>query len=99
MVLVQSPTNLAIRTMNDAAQGFGSEYNEAEHKLDVFPFGDKSKKSQFTYSQPDADHVILEGALPGGGPPLLVKLKRVDLSKFLLTNRGFRWINERPFNR
>jgi hypothetical protein len=43
--------------------------------------------------------VILEGALPGGGPPLVVKLKRVDLSKFLLTNRGFRWINERPFNR
>ena len=98
-VLVQSPTNFAIRTMNDAAQGFGSEYDEAQHTLAVFPFGDKSKKSQFTYTQPDADHVILEGALPGGGPPLVVKLKRVDLSKFLLTNRGFRWINERPFNR
>jgi len=30
---------------------------------------------------------------------LAVKLRKSDPSKFLLVNRGFHWINERPFNR
>jgi hypothetical protein len=29
---------------------------------------------------------------------LVVEMRRID-SGFLLTHRGFHWINERPFNR
>jgi hypothetical protein len=28
-----------------------------------------------------------------------IRLRKIDLSKFLLTNRGFHWLNEQPFNR
>jgi hypothetical protein len=41
--------------------------------------------------------VVLQGTLIAD--PLIVKLKRIDPAKFLLVNRGFHWINERPFNR
>lgn len=97
-ILIQTPGNFAIRTMSDTPQVFGTEYNEAEGKVGLFPPGDKSKKSEFSYSQPDPEHVVMSGSLPNMGS-LVVKLRRVDLSKFLLMNRGFRWINERPFNR
>ncbi len=33
------------------------------------------------------------------GDSLEVRLRRFDESMFLLQNRGFRWIQEQPFNR
>ncbi len=34
-----------------------------------------------------------------GGKPLIAKLRRAETNDFLLMKRGFRWINERPYNR
>ena len=90
-VMIQSPAAFSVRMMDDSLHVFNTEYNEAKSSVTI------DKKSLFNYSRPDSEHVILEGTLING--PLVVKLKRVDPSKFLLVNRGFHWINERPFNR
>jgi hypothetical protein len=39
----------------------------------------------------------LEGSLDG--KPIRLRCRRADESRFLLINRGFHWINERPFLR
>jgi hypothetical protein len=91
-VAIQSPAAFTVRTMDDTAHVYSTEYNQAKNSLTISGDPDKSKKSLFTYSRPDPDHVILTGTS-------VIKLKRIDPSKFLLVNRGFHWINERPFNK
>jgi len=48
-------------------------------------------------TKPDGEHLALEGKI--GDDALLVKLKKLPLPQFLLTTRGFHWIQEFPFNR
>ena len=86
-VAIQSPAAFTVRMMDDSSHIFNTEYNEAKGSVTI------DKKSTFGYSRPDVEHVVLRG------DSLAIKLKRVDPSKFLLVNRGFHWINERPFNR
>jgi hypothetical protein len=49
----------------------------------------------FHYTAP-LDRVTLSGRLLADD--LVIEMRRID-SGFLLTHRGFHWINERPFNR
>jgi hypothetical protein len=58
---------------------------------------DPKWKSALSFKQPGPGLLTVEGSLDGH--KLRAKLHRVDDSKFLLTNRGFHWINEYPFNR
>jgi len=55
------------------------------------------KKSSLAYALPKPDFLTLQGSWEGHR--LQVRLHRVEPPKFLLTTRGFHWINERPFNR
>jgi hypothetical protein len=96
-VMIQFPTAFSVRMMDDSSHIYSTEYNQTKNSVTISGDPDKSKKSVFTYSHPDAEHVVLQGTLISD--PLVVKLKRIDPSKFLLVNRGFHWINERPFNR
>ncbi len=58
---------------------------------------DSSFQYKFTYSKPDSSHLYFIGVMGKDSIKVLTKAK--DLSKFLLTNTKFRWINEYPFNR
>ena len=95
-VILTFPQNFAVRMMDDSPRGFASEYDAANSRLTLITPPGK-QKNVFQYSRPDPDHVVLEGALQG--EQLVVGLRKVDPQKFLLVNRGFHWINERPFNR
>jgi hypothetical protein len=96
-VVIQFPAAFTVRMMDDTSRSFNTEYDKTKNNVTISGDPDKSKKNVFTYTRPDADHVILEGTLIND--PLVVKLRRIDPSKFLLVNRGFHWINERPFNK
>ncbi len=52
---------------------------------------------EFTYTQPDDQHIVLRGKLDNN--PVVVQFHRYKTTQFLLTSRGFHWINEDPFNR
>ena len=60
----------------------------------VFKSGKTTNKSSFAYSQPDHDHMVLNGPL--GNDSITVRLKRFDESKFSLVKTKFRWINGFP---
>ena len=58
---------------------------------------DTTWQSILTCKETSPESLILEGMFDGH-LRIRVKLSRLDESQFLLTNRGFHWINEAPFN-
>jgi len=85
-----------IRDANGNRVGFNTIYDESKHTVKMTSAKLK-QEGDFTYSQPDAQHLILRGTLNGN--PVVAGFHRVDDSSLLLTSRGFHWINEDPFNR
>lgn len=55
------------------------------------------KKYNFTLEQPEVEVFTLNGKMQDH--EIRAKFRRRDEKKFLLTSRGFHWINEYPFNR
>ncbi|GAB2507806.1 DoxX family protein [Nocardia heshunensis] len=49
------------------------------------------------YTQPDADHLVLDGRF--SGRPVHLTLTRVDLDRFQLVSRGFHWVQPVPYLR
>jgi len=100
-MMVGTRSRLAVRFMNDTAKRFRME-DDAEKKALIltatsYPGEKSSEKFTLTWSQPDPEHLVVEGSFQNEA--LQVRLKKVDESKFLLVNRGFNWIQEYPFNR
>jgi len=52
---------------------------------------------RLSYAQPDPNSLTIDGIL--GGKKIHALCHREPIPKFLLTTRGFHWINEVPFNR
>ncbi len=70
--------------------------DEAKHTLTI------TRRSEpdtlvLSFQQPAPNEILLEGPFEGG--TIAARLLRHDADKPLLTSRGFRWINEFPFNR
>ncbi|AFK03857.1 hypothetical protein Emtol_2721 [Emticicia oligotrophica DSM 17448] len=51
----------------------------------------------FTYSQPDAETLMLQGKIKSDS--IRVAMKKMKHRNFILTSRGFHWINEVPYNK
>ena len=75
---------------------FSTTYDESKHTLKISSTKLK-QQGDFTYSQPDTQHLVLRGTLNGNA--VIAGFHRLDDSTLLLTSRGFHWINEDPFNR
>lgn len=59
--------------------------------------GDKAWAARFSFQQPAADRLILDGTMDGH--TVYMQLQLFDRSTFQLVSRGFHWIQESPFNR
>lgn len=91
-------SRVTFRLMDDRLQRFGMEHDPSKSTVTLTEGPeDAQKKMVLTYTQPDAEHLVLQGTFQGA--PLEARLKKVDESKHLLVNRGFNWIQEYPFNR
>jgi hypothetical protein len=73
-----------------------STYDESKHTVKLTS-ARLEQDGDFTYTQPDPQHLTLRGTLNGN--PVVAEFRRQDESSLLLINRGFHWINEDPFNR
>lgn len=88
---------LSIRLMDNKARGFHMVDDPAKKTLTLTNFKVDRQKFVLDYTRPDPAQLTLEGRLGDGS--IRVRLRKIDESKFLLTSRGFHWINEIPFNR
>jgi len=91
------PTDfLSIRLMDQTRGGGVATISSDETRI-TLSNGSPSVPLELTVDLVDADHLTLSGSADAGR--IEVELRRVDREDFLLVNRGFRWINEYPFNR
>ena len=74
-----------------AAQQNKVELHDALHNAPT------NAPATLTWQQPDPRHLIFTGVI--GASPAVIHLSRYDEKQFLLTNRGFHWVSEYPFNR
>jgi len=96
-VVFDSVTGASFQQMDDTFQAYGTEINSENKSLILKKSSDKNWKASFSFQRPVAETMILDGDMDGH--KIHMQLKLFDRARFLLVNRGFHWINERPFNR
>jgi hypothetical protein len=87
----------SVQLMNDSAQPLSTQVNERTRTLVVSRRNEPAWDGRLSYARPDSETLIMDGDL--GGHKAHALCHRQPIPKFLLTNRGFHWINEYPFNR
>lgn len=85
-----------IKTMNDSSRYYNFKVDTTLKTAVVFTNRDTANKSTLHYTR-DTLGLVLVGKL--NGDSVYMRFKRFDEKSFLLMNRGFRWVNEYPFNR
>ena len=85
-----------IRMMDDSRVS-GTAVASDDNESITLQTNNSSVPSELTMDVIDQDFLTMSGNTQGQS--LTVRLRRLDRGDFLLMNRGFRWINEYPFNR
>jgi hypothetical protein len=88
---------LAVQAMSDARTRYVLTLDKDKGSMVLGKRDDPQWKATFAYAQPQPDILALDGAMDGR--KIRARLHLQETPKFLLTTRGFHWINERPFNR
>jgi len=96
-MIFDSPRRTAVQTASDPHQRFLTQLDQEKHTLTLTKREDPNWNAVLTYEQVSPDIITLNGTLEGS--EMTARLRRVGDRKFLLTDRGFHWINEFPFNR
>src|SRR4029077_3039860 len=89
-VIFDSPTFMQVDLMDDSIRYFAATIDLAKNSLQ---FSDRQdgKKNRLTYSEPDADHLVLEGTIDNDS--VAIRLRRYDKSKMSLISRKLRWLH------
>jgi hypothetical protein len=95
-IIFDSPRRIAVQT-TDVIERYGSQLDQEKRTLTLRKREDPSWNTVLTYEQVSPEVITLAGAL--NGSEMTARLRRTDERKFLLTDRGFHWVNEFPFNR
>ena len=88
---------VAVQTATDLYERFGTQFDQEKRTLTLRRRADPGWNTVLTYEQLSPEVVTLAGKL--NGSEMTARLRRSEEHKFLLTDRGFHWINEVPFNR
>jgi uncharacterized membrane protein YphA (DoxX/SURF4 family) len=87
----------SIRMMNDTTRGYIFRPDTVNRQIVMMRRQDTSHKSYLGYAFTGKDSLVLQGKWFNDS--IRVILKRQDINRFLLVNRGFHFINEVPFNK
>jgi hypothetical protein len=94
-VIFADPGTMAVQLMSDSRLRYVLNLNQG--LMTLGKRDDAQWKTTFSYAQPKPGLLTLEGTLDGR--KIRARLHLEKPPKFLLTTRGFHWINERPFSR
>jgi hypothetical protein len=99
--IVDYPGSASVQLTNASRVRYRMQVNSAAKRITLQRQEDPNWKAELTYSQPDADHLILEGEIDSRMMKAELRRENLDeyLAQFRLLNRGFHWINEFPYNR
>jgi hypothetical protein len=96
-VILQFPEVLTIQPMSGPNQMFTLGLDMEGRTLSLGKRNDAEWKALFSFEELEPELIRLEGEFDGH--KTYARLVRFDESKYLLTSRGFHWIQEYPFNR
>jgi hypothetical protein len=96
-LVVSRPGGLSLKLMNDSTRRYVAKVDTVARQVTLWARADSTTRFPFTFLRTEGGGLVLNGVTAGDS--LQVRLRRVDHTKFLLLNRGNRWINEYPFNR
>lgn len=97
-VIFHEPGQMAVQLMSDSRERYVLHLdNPKEGVMTLGKRDDAQWQATFSYAQPKPGLLTLEGTLDGR--KIRARLHLEKPPKFLLTTRGFHWINERSFNR
>lgn len=95
-LIIQWGEYAQIKFLNDSTRGYSMKIDTAAHTLFLKQRLDTTNKSQLVY-QLDDKSMVLKGTVKDDS--VTIYLNRKTDKDFRLMNRGFRWINEFPYNR
>jgi hypothetical protein len=96
-VVFNYPRSIAIMNMKDERERYMLDLDEKKGRMAFQKRTDLKWKTTFFYRKLGPESLQMHGTFDG--QKIQARLKRMDESQFLLTSRGFHWINEYPFNR
>jgi hypothetical protein len=80
-----------------APLSYRTEWQAEENRITLKKFSDPQYSATFTYALPETDKLELNGTMDG--KRIKARFKQAPAKKYELTNRGFHWIQELPYNR
>jgi hypothetical protein len=83
--------------MNDSLATFNAKIDPGKKTIDLTKNDDPNWKATLAYDRPANGRLMLSGDMDGHRVGM--ELRALDRETFLLVNRGFHWVQERPFNR
>jgi hypothetical protein len=83
--------------MDEARTGYEAKFDPAAGTLTLVNRNDKKWTANFSLKRSGPDRLSLDGSI--NGQKATLQLRQLDHTKFLLTSRGFHWIQDYPFNR
>jgi hypothetical protein len=93
MVVFSSPERIWIKRMDDSIQSLAAKYDTAKSTLSISGKSKSDPGDEMICSRPDREHLVLQGSLQN--QPLVVKLTRIDESKFHLAKTRVPWFLDR----
>jgi len=95
-LVIQFDKFASVKMMNDSMKRFNFIVDTTAKQITVFKPTDTLNKYKLAYTA-DSACLTLNGKYMGN--EVVMRFRKYDLNRFLLINRGYNWINERPLNR
>jgi hypothetical protein len=95
-IIMQTPTAAVFQKMDDSFEHYTTEFGADGTTLTITPASGKGP-STMTYQRLSPELVVIEGTIDGRAVRLELALR--DPNSFVLTSRGFNWVQNAPFNR
>ncbi len=87
----------SVKVMSDSGTSWQIRPDTAAHRLVMTRRIDTTIKYRFSYAFSGPNDLLLLGKWKEDSVDIM--LKKYDINKFILVNRGFHWINEEPYLR
>ena len=90
-------TTVSVQQMDDSSRRLRAQIDEKKRTLTISRRNEPAWDGRLAYTRPDPNTLTIDGVV--GGHQLHALCHSEPIPKFLLTTRGFHWVNEYPFNR
>lgn len=95
-LIIQGESYAQVKMMNDSTQYLAFRVDTTQRTATVFSYKDTLNKAVLSYTV-DSTALTLKGFYQKDS--VYFQFVKQDIRSFRLLNRGFRWINEYPYNR